>query len=65
MLWNFGKYFKFFDNMNYLDPSPALLTSDDFVTSNEKYEKKMADLLSNQPFCSNNLMISSEHRKSR
>ena len=43
-----------------LDESPALLTSDDFIRSNE-----MADLCSNQPFCSNDLIISSEHKNSR
>ena len=46
--------------------SPAILTSDDFITSHEiKDQNKMADLLSNQPFCSNILMISSERKISR
>ena len=49
------------------DWSPAILTSDDFIRSNEIVRNKMADLFfkSNWPFCSNNLMISSERKKSR
>ena len=43
--------------------SPAFLTSDNFVSSNEIVRNKMADLLSNPPFCSNDLMISSECKK--
>ena len=47
----------------HLDPSPAFLTSDDFIRSNEI----MAELLSKQQFYSDDLdlLISLEHKKSR
>ena len=47
-----------------LNRSPAFLTSDDFIKSNEIFQNKMADFLSNRSFCFNDLMISSEHKKS-
>ena len=43
--------------LKYLDQSPAFLTSDYFIRSNE-IVIKMADLSNNQPFCSDDLMIS-------
>ena len=47
-----------------LDRSPAFLTSNDFVTS-IKSSEKIAGLPSHQPFCSNDIMISSERKNSR
>ena len=47
-------------NRRYIDGSPAFLTSDDFIRCNEYIrttQNKLADLLGNQPFCSNVLMI--------
>ena len=46
-----------------LDRSPAFLTSNDFVTS-IKSSEKIAGLPSHQPFCSNDIIITSEHKKS-
>ena len=42
----------------HIGRSPAFLTSDDLI----KLWEQNSDLLSNQPFCSNILMISSEHK---
>ena len=51
---------------NYIDQSPAILTSDNFMRSNEIIWTKWQNYLSsNWPFCYNNLIISSEHKNSR
>ena len=49
------------------DSSPAFLTSDDFIRSNEIIGTKwlIYYLLSYQPFCTDDLMISLECKKSR
>ena len=49
--------------LRYLDQSPAILTSDDFIRSNEIIRTKWPIyVVINRPFCSNDLMISSEVR---
>ena len=50
--------------MQYIDRSPAILTSDDFIRSNEIIRIN-GQIIKSLAFCSYNLMISSEYKNSR
>ena len=46
---------------SHVGRSPVFLTTEYFIRPNEIVRTKWTNLSSNQPFCSNDLMISSEH----